>query len=222
MPDTDSPYGSTNPASPRSAGAAGGLQGRGVWCVDASTSMVTALAAAGFDWVCVDLQHGRYGRAELIDIARARTARSAPLVVRVPSVEFTTIGLALDVGATAVIVPQIDTAEQAAQAVEATFYPPRGRRSFGQLQPSWGAPALDAAAGNQQTTCAVMIESATALANVDAIAAVPGIDMLFIGPHDLTRSLGSSVDAALDEAQGSDQREEQIRCDRCRRVGPGR
>ena len=199
MPDTDSPYGSTNPSSPRPAGAAGGLQGRGVWCVDASTSMVTALAAAGFDWVCVDLQHGRYGRAELIDIARARTARSAPLVVRVPSVEFTTIGLALDVGATAVIVPQIDTAEQAAQAVEATFYPPRGRRSFGQLQPSWGAPALDAAAANQQTTCAVMIESATALANVDAIAAVPGIDMLFIGPFDLTLSLGSSVDAALDD-----------------------
>ena len=106
--------------------------------------MVTTLAAAGFDWVCVDLQHGRYGRAELIDIARALTDRSAPLVVRVPSVEFTTIGLALDVGATAVIVPQIDTAEQAAQAVEATFYPPRGRRSLGQLQPSWGAPPVHA------------------------------------------------------------------------------
>jgi 2-keto-3-deoxy-L-rhamnonate aldolase RhmA len=161
--------------------------------------MVTTLAAAGFDWVCVDLQHGRYGRAELIDIARALTDHSAPLVVRVPSVEFTTIGLALDVGATAVIVPQIDTPEQAAAAVEATFYPPRGRRSHGQLQTSWGAPMVDVADANQHTTCAVMIESATALANVDAIAAVSGIDMLFIGPNDLTLSLGSSVDAALDD-----------------------
>ena len=138
MPDTDSPYAATNPSSPQPADRAGGLQGRGLWCGDASTSMVTTLATAGFDWVCVDLQHGRYGRADLVDIARARTAQSAPLVVRVPSVEFTTIGLALDVGASAVIVPQIDTPEQAAQAVEATFYPPRGRRSHGQLQMSWG------------------------------------------------------------------------------------
>ena len=199
MPDTDHSYGSTNPSGPQPGGRAGGLQGRGVWCGDASTSMVTTLAAAGFDWFCVDLQHGRYGRAELIDIARALTDRSAAFVVRVPSVEFTTIGLALDVGASAVIVPQIDTPEQAAQAVEATFYPPRGRRSHGQLQPSWGAPMVDVADANQHTTCAVMIESATALANVDAIAAVPGIDMLFIGPNDLTLSLGSSVDAALDD-----------------------
>ena len=199
MPDTANPNAATNPSSPQPADRAGGLKGRGLWCVDASTSMVTTLATAGFDWVCVDLQHGRYGRAELIDIARARTEHSAPLVVRVPSVEFTTIGLALDVGASAVIVPQIDTPEQAAQAVEATFYPPRGRRSHGQLQTSWGAPTVGVADANQRTTCAVMIESATALANVEAIAAVPGIDMLFIGPNDLTLSLGSSVDAALDD-----------------------
>ena len=197
--NTDDAYGATVPQSSRPAGRAGVLEGRGVWCNDASTSMVTILSAAGFDWICVDLQHGRYGRAELIDIARALNDRSAPLVVRVPSVEFTTIGLALDVGAAAVIVPQIDTPEQAAQAVEATFYPPKGRRSHGQLQPGWGAPMVDVADANQHTACAVMIESATALANVEKIAAVPGVDMLFIGPNDLTLSLGSSVDAALDD-----------------------
>src|SRR5205085_2401506 len=84
-------------------------------------------------------------------------------------------------------------------AVEATFYPPRGRRSFGQLQPGWGAASVTPEEANGQTSCAVMIESATALANVDAIAAVPGVDMLFIGPFDLTLSLGSSIEAELDD-----------------------
>ncbi len=199
MTQTDPSYDLAQPAGPDAAGRSGGLHGRGVWCTDASPAMVTTLAGAGFDWICVDLQHGRYGRAELIDIARGLSAGSAPLVVRVPSVEFTGIGIALDVGAAAIIVPQIDTAEQAAQAVAAVFYPPRGRRSFGQLQPSWGAALVAPADANEHTTCAVMIESATALANVDEIAAVPGIDMLFVGPFDLTLTLGSSIDVELDD-----------------------
>jgi 4-hydroxy-2-oxoheptanedioate aldolase len=174
-------------------------QGRGVWCQAVGTSTLTNLATAGFDWVCVDQQHGWYSRTDLVDIARGLPEHSAPLVVRVPAAEFTAIGLALDVGAAAVIVPQIDTPDQAAQAVEATFYPPRGRRSFGQLQPSWGAAVFSTDEANQRTTCAVMIESATALANVDAIAAVPGVDMLFIGPFDLTLSMGSSIDTELDD-----------------------
>ena len=201
---TDLAYGSTDPESARSVSATGLVpDGRGVWCIDAGTNLAVTLAGAGFDWFCLDLQHGRYDRRDLIDIARSLTERSAPLVVRVPSVEFTEIGLALDVGAAAVIVPQVDTPEQAARAVEATFYPPEGRRSFGQLQQIWGAAQLDPADANRRTACAVMIESATALDNVDAIAAVPGIDMLFIGPFDLTLSLGSSIDAELDDHSDS-------------------
>jgi 4-hydroxy-2-oxoheptanedioate aldolase len=199
-PETGS-YGSTSPQrEPTAAGRV--LEGRGVWCLDASTNTAITLALAGFDWICVDMQHGHYDQAALTDVARGLGGRGAPLVVRVPSVEFTAIGLALDVGAAAVIVPQIDTAEQAAQAVAATFYPPKGRRSFGQLAPSWGAAPADPEEANGRTACVVMIESASALANVDAIAAVPGVDMLFIGPFDLTLSLGSSIDIEL--ADGSD------------------
>jgi 4-hydroxy-2-oxoheptanedioate aldolase len=166
---------------------------RGVWCQDATPAAAARLARAGFDWLAIDLQHGRHGRSELIDIARGLPADAAPLVVRVPSSEFTGIGLALDVGARAVIVPQIESAEQASAAVDATFYPPKGRRSSGQMQRIWGAPELTESAANEQIVCAVMIESATALDLVDEIAAVPGLGGLFVGPYDLSLGIGTRV-----------------------------
>ncbi|MEU5032113.1 HpcH/HpaI aldolase family protein [Streptomyces milbemycinicus] len=171
---------------------------RGAWCTDASSGTVARLALHRFDWVCIDMQHGRYGHAELLDVARGRREQtSADLVVRVPSPEFTGIGFALDVGATAVIVPQIDSAENARAAVDAAFYPPLGRRSYGQIHPTWGAPAKDVAQANQDTICAVMIESAAALKHVESIAAVPGVGMLFVGPYDLSLSLGTTVQDLL-------------------------
>jgi 4-hydroxy-2-oxoheptanedioate aldolase len=141
---------------------------RGVWCQDATPAAAARLARAGFDWLAIDLQHGRHGRSELI-------------------------GLALDVGARAVIVPQIESAEQASAAVDATFYPPKGRRSSGQMQRIWGAPELTESAANEQIVCAVMIESATALDLVDEIAAVPGLGGLFVGPYDLSLGIGTRV-----------------------------
>ncbi|MFD7499827.1 HpcH/HpaI aldolase/citrate lyase family protein [Streptomyces sp. NPDC059850] len=173
---------------------------RGAWCTDASSGTVARLASHRFDWVCIDMQHGRYGHPELLEIARGRHPQtSADLVVRVPSAEFTGIGFALDIGAIAVIVPQVDSAESARAAVDAAFYPPLGRRSYGQIQPSWSAPAKDVAQANQDTVCAVMIESAAALENVEDIAAVPGVGMLFVGPYDLSLSLGTSVQNLLDD-----------------------
>lgn len=181
--------------------AAGGFGpgSRGVWCSDAGPGTVRRLGQAGFDWVCVDMQHGTYGRAELLEVARVWHGTPAALVVRVPSVEFTGIGLALDAGAAAVIVPQVDSPAQARAAVEAAGYPPLGRRSAGQLGPTWGAPATDVARTNTQVSCAVMIESATALGCVAEIAAVAGVDLLFIGPNDLSLTLGTTVDALLDD-----------------------
>jgi 4-hydroxy-2-oxoheptanedioate aldolase len=177
---------------------------RGVWCNDSSSGAVVRLARAGFDWVSLDAQHGIYGRSELVESARAFPAEAAELVVRVASNDFAAIGAALDVGATTVIVPQVDSAEEAGRAVTATYYPPRGRRSWGQIQQTWGRPAVEPEALNESTTCAVMIESANALDQVEAIAAVPGVGCLFVGPYDLSLTLGTTVDAVLeDDSSGS-------------------
>jgi 4-hydroxy-2-oxoheptanedioate aldolase len=176
-----------------------GVESRGVWCQDASPGAVARLARSGFDWVCLDAQHGVYGRSELLETARAFPFHAAELVVRVASCDFAGIGAALDVGATTVIVPQIESAAEAGQAVAATYYPPRGRRSWGQIVQTWGRTATPSEEANAQTSCAVMIESAIALDRVEAIAQVPGVSQLFVGPYDLSLSLGTTVDGLLDD-----------------------
>ena len=121
----------------------------GVWCGDASPGMVARLARLGFDWLCLDPQHGLYSRTEIIDAARSFPSGFAQLVVRVPSCDFVAIGAALDAGARAVIVPQIESAADAQRAVAATFYPPVGGRSWG----SWAASGgrnTDGRGGQQQ------------------------------------------------------------------------
>jgi 4-hydroxy-2-oxoheptanedioate aldolase len=176
-----------------------GESSSGVWCDDTSPGMVARLARFGFDWVCLDAQHGGYSRTEILDAARSFPAGLGELVVRVAACDFAAIGAALDVGATAVIVPQIESAAQAQRAVAATFYPPAGERSRGPIGRIWGAPTLTTDEANRSTTCAVMIESAKALSNVEEIAAVAGVDQLFVGPHDLSLSLGTTVEALLDD-----------------------
>ena len=181
-----------------------GPDSRGVWCQDSSPGTVARLARSGFDWVCLDAQHGVYGRSELIETARAYPFDAAELVVRVASCDFARIGAGLDVGATTVIVPQIESTAEAEPAVAGTYYPPRGNRSMGQLGRTWGRTAVEPEAANAQTSCAVMIESAVALDRVEAIAAVPGVSQLFVGPYDLSLSLGTTVDALLaDDSSGA-------------------
>jgi 4-hydroxy-2-oxoheptanedioate aldolase len=171
----------------------------GVWCDDASPGMVARLAGLGFDWVCLDMQHGAYSRSEIIEAARSFPLGDVELVVRVPSCDFTAIGVALDAGARAVIVPQIESAAEAQRAVIATFYPPIGGRSWGPLGRMWDGPTLTSEEANRSTTCAVMIESAGALWQVEEIAAVDGVSQLFVGPYDLSLSLGTTVPALLDD-----------------------
>ena len=176
-----------------------GESSSGVWCDDASPGMVARLARLGFDWVCLDTQHGGYSRTEILDAARSFPSGLGELVVRVAACDFAAIGAALDAGATAVIVPQIESPVQAQRAVAATFYPPAGERSWGPLGRIWGGSTLTTEEANRRTTCAVMIESAEALSHVEEIAAVAGVDQLFVGPYDLSLSLGMTVQALLDD-----------------------
>jgi 4-hydroxy-2-oxoheptanedioate aldolase len=166
---------------------------RGVWCQTRDVNTVRRLAAAGFDWLVLDAQHGDVDRSALVELGRALGDVDFAFGVRVAELDFGQIGAALDAGASTIIVPQIDTADEARAVVDATFYPPTGSRSRGPFAALWGGPTTEPAAANAAVTCAVMIESAEALGNVEEIAAVSGLQMLFVGPHDLSLSLGIDV-----------------------------
>ncbi|TDE02211.1 HpcH/HpaI aldolase family protein [Jiangella asiatica] len=164
------------------------------------------IARLGYDYVGVDAQHGLLDYKGWLAALMAIEAggRSAGLV-RVPANDLTYIGQALDAGAHGVIVPLVDTADEAAGAVRACRYPPAGGRSYGPMRSGLRIGPAPAAA-NAHVLCVVMVETMTALDNVEAIAATPGLDGVYVGPSDLTLALGgaSSTDAAvagaLDEA----------------------
>ena len=172
---------------------------RGIWAVTVDVDLLRRLASGGFDWLAVDAQHGPLDRAAVHAVGRALADTGASLVVRVPSVDPVWIGAALDAGAGAVVVPSVSTTADAVLAARASRYPPAGERSWGQFAPQWGGAVLDPASANAAVQCLVMIETAGALADVDAIASTPGVDGLFVGPFDLALALGTTVDALLDD-----------------------
>ena len=167
---------------------------RGVWCHSRDVDVVRTLAAAGFDWLVLDAQHSGIDRPALLELGRALGDAGHRFGVRVAAPDFTAIGVALDAGASTIIAPQVDTAAQAAEVVRACYYPPIGARSRGEFAVLSGRQPRTVERANDEIVCGVMIESAQALGNVDEIAAVPGVDLLFVGPHDLSLSLGVGVD----------------------------
>jgi 4-hydroxy-2-oxoheptanedioate aldolase len=168
-------------------------QGRpsfGGWSTLADSISAELMGGAGFDWVIVDTQHGSVTNADLIRVIQALALSDTPAVVRVPWTDAATIMRVLDVGAKGVIVPMVNTPEEAALAASALRYPPDGVRSMG---PTRGTFASTEAA-NEDVVLLVMIETAEALDRVDEIAAVPGVDGLFVGPVDLGLSMGLALD----------------------------
>ncbi len=123
-----------------------------MWCGDASPAMVARLARLGFDWVCLDTQHGGYSRTEIIDAARSFPSGLADLVVRVPSCDFAAIGAALDAGARAVIVPQIESAADAAACSCCNLLPADRCTKLGPARPHVGRYDAHGRGGQQQHT----------------------------------------------------------------------
>ena len=171
----------------------------GVWQLTADINVARQLAAAGFDWLALDAQHGAFDRSDLVAVGRALEDVGANFVVRVPGVDPVWVGLALDAGASAVIVPTVGSIHDAEAMVTAAHYPPLGQRSWGPFNAMWGGDAPDPQTANQRIQCILMIETRAALEDVDAIAAVDGVDALFIGPFDLSLSLGITIDALLSD-----------------------
>lgn len=181
------------------------------WCMMGSPIVAETIAREGFPAVVLDAQHGLWDIASVLaGIGAVHHAGAAPFV-RVPLGDFGMVSRALDFGAEGIVAPMINTADDAQRFAASAKYPPLGERSFGppramMLQGQMVATDYLPAA-NDGTLTFAMIETPQALKNVEAIAATPGIDALFIGPYDLSTSLSNGkaqdieapeVNAAID------------------------
>jgi len=161
----------------------------------ARTADIAQIAkTAGFDWLFIDCEHGALGTDTAAQIASASLAVGVTPIVRVPGKEHWLASRMLDNGAQGIVVPHVDSAEEAKHVADACRFPPLGHRSMGGgLQQTGFAtmPVGEAARiVNGETLVVVMIESPQGVENCDAIAAVPGIDALLIGTNDLSFELG--------------------------------
>lgn len=159
------------------------------WCSIGNSFTAEIMAAQGFDSITVDMQHGALDYAHLLPMFQAMRASGACLMARVPWNEPGIIMKALDAGAYGIICPMVNTSEEAARFVSYLRYPPLGQRSYGPTRVSVSAGANYAAEANGEILAFAMIETADAMENLQAIAATPGLDGLYVGPADLTLSL---------------------------------
>ena len=173
--------------------------------------VVEILSLAGFDYLVLDQEHGLGDATSLAAQLHAMSATPTVGVVRVPWNDHVYLKRVLDVGAEAVLIPSIDTADEARAAVAACLYPPRGRRgtaSSSVRASSYGMAPDYVGTCAENLLIACQIESATAVDNIDAILAVEGIDLMFIGPFDLSATVGQ---------MGNLKHPEVARADRARR-----
>ncbi|KAB1074299.1 HpcH/HpaI aldolase family protein [Methylobacterium planeticum] len=164
----------------------------GLWCSLASPISTEIVAGSGFDWLLLDMEHSANDLRDIYGQLQAMGEGSAHAMVRVPSDEPITIKRILDTGAQSLMIPNIDDADQARRAVAATRYAPRGVRGFSQAPRAarFGRIPDYHARCEAEIFVAVQIESRRALDNLEAIAGVEGVDGVFIGPGDLSTSLG--------------------------------
>ena len=155
----------------------------GAWSSIPSPLSVRLLAAAGVDYVVIDLQHGGATEHDLPGLTSAIRLAGATPIGRVRHAHPADIGRALDLGCEGVIVPNVNSAAQAREAAGACRYPPAGYRSGGGAMTGVGEPF-----------CIIMVESAEALADLEATLAEDGVDGIYVGPRDLSYSLGCELD----------------------------
>lgn len=162
----------------------------GAWCMLPSSLTAEILAKSGFDWALVDMQHGCMGFETAVEMIRAIDLAGITPIVRVPWNEAGIVGRMLDAGAMGIVAPMINSAAEAKRLVDASLYPPLGRRSLGPVRVGARDGMGYVPSANNRIAVIPMIETVEALAAVEDIAAVPGVDALFVGPFDLSFSLG--------------------------------
>ena len=178
----------------------------GLWLDLSSPASAELCATAGYDWLLVDLEHGAGTEADLLGMfhAIASGGDSVPLV-RPQSGERIRVGRALDLGAAGIMVPRLESADEARQAVTFLRYPPDGIRGVATRVRGAGLGAVghgDVRRVSERIVGIIQIESVGGLRDADAIAAIDGVDVLFVGPADLSHSLG--IPGQFDSAEYTD------------------
>jgi len=181
-----------------------------------SAGVVEVLGEAGFDFVIIDMEHGSFSFSEAEELVRAADSVGVTPIIRTPSSEEAYILRALECGARGVQVPHVDDAETARAVVEASHYYPEGRRGFSPYTRAgrYGAldPQIHIQSSNREVAVVIHIESAGGVRRLPEILGVGGIDVVFLGPYDLSQSLGipgqvtspqvkSTVEAAVAQAR---------------------
>ena len=162
----------------------------GAWLNVPNSFVAEIVGHQGFDYVCIDLQHGMIDYPAATEMLLAIHAAGSTPVVRVPSNDLGAINRVLDAGAMGIIVPLVEGLEDARRAVRACRYPPDGARSFGPNRAAYAAGPDYFATANDEVLCIPMIETRGALDAIDAIVAEPGVDAVYVGPNDLSLALG--------------------------------
>ena len=164
----------------------------GTWIMSASPVVAEAMGYAGFDWGVVDMEHTPLDMMEIVHMLQALSATKLVPIVRVPWNDTVTIKRVLDAGATTLLVPFIQNADEARAAVEATRYPPLGRRGMAGMSrgSKFGTTPNYLTTAHEQMAVILQLETAEAIGQLENIARVDGVDALFIGPGDLSATMG--------------------------------
>lgn len=189
----------------------------GSWCGFGNISVAESIAAVDFDFNCLDTQHGGLGYEASLDLLNVIDRGAGTPTVRVPWNEPGIIGKSLDAGANALIVPMVNTVEQAQAAVASAFYSPKGSRSWGPARTSMRQAGYSAENANDANLLIPMIETTEAMSNLDEILAVDGVDAIYVGPADLSITLGLPPGNNDDEASFTEALEFIV--DRCNNAG---
>ncbi len=175
----------------------------GFWLTLGSTTVTEIAAGAGFDWLLVDMEHSANELPDVQDHLRAAVGGTAEPVVRVPWNEPVLVKRMLDIGARSLMFPYVQNAEEARRAVAATRYPPAGIRGFagGARGSNYGRIADYAKRCGEEICVIVQIETPQAVAAILEIAAIDGVDGIFIGPNDLAANMGHLANAGAAEVK---------------------
>jgi len=167
----------------------------GAWIEELrSPAVAQLLAAAGLDFLIVDMEHGAFNLETMADIVRMARLVDITPIVRIPDLTWERVGRILDAGAQGLMLPRVETAAQAEEFIAFLKYPPLGRRGMasgmGNTDFRWVTTPEYIEFANQEILVIIQIENKTAVANLDTLVKVPGVDVFFIGPEDLSISLG--------------------------------
>ncbi len=178
----------------------------GLWLGTAHPMLAEIAASAGYDWCLIDGEHGPNDVPTILAQLQAMSGGDASVVVRVPTGQDWLLKQVLDIGAQTVMVPMVETADQAAAMVRAVRYPPDGVRGLANSMiraSGYNAITDYPATANDEICLIVQVESAAAIENIDAIATVEGVDVVFIGPSDLSADMGFTGNASAPEVKAA-------------------